>query len=50
MGVLNASCHENSLANEGYGPDILHLIENKDLCALGIPAGDVLCLKQAVPL
>jgi len=48
--VLNASHHKNSLANEGYGPNILHLIENKDLCMLRIPAGDVLCLKQAVPL
>ena len=48
--MKNASCHEFSLANEGYGPDILHLVEDKTLCALRIPAGDVLCLKQAAPL
>lgn len=48
--MKNASCHEFSLADEGYGPDILHLVEDKTLCALGIPAGDVLRLKQAAPL
>ena len=46
--VKNTSHHEFSLANEGYRPDILHLVEDKTLCALEIPAGDVLCLKQAV--
>ena len=49
-GVKNASRHEYTLAGEGYGPDILHLVDDKALCALGIPAGDVLRLKQAVLL
>ena len=49
-GVKNASRHEYALAGEGYGPDILHLVDDKALCALGIPAGDVLRLKQAAPL
>jgi len=50
MGMKNASHHEYTLANEGYGPNILHLINNKALCTLEIPAGDVLCLKQAALL
>ena len=49
-GVKNASRHEFSLADKGYGPNILHLVEDKTLCTLRIPAGDVLHLKQAAPL
>ena len=48
--MKNASRHEHSLADEGYRLDILHFIEDKTLCALRIAAGDVLCLKLAVPL
>lgn len=48
--MKNASRHEFSLADKGYGPNILHLVEDKTLCTLGVPAGDVLCLKQAAPL
>jgi hypothetical protein len=48
--VKNTSRHEYVLADKGYGPDILHLVDDKALCTLGIPAGDVLRLKQAAPL
>ncbi len=30
----------------GYGPDILHLVNDGDLKDIGIKPGDVICLKQ----
>jgi hypothetical protein len=49
-GVKSARRHENSLASEGYGPDVLHLVDVKSLRDLGIPAGDVLRLQRSAPL
>ncbi|KAF8156093.1 hypothetical protein B0H34DRAFT_783652 [Crassisporium funariophilum] len=49
-GVSNASQFRHSLSGQGYGPDILHLVDDKPLCDLGIPADDVIRLKQATPI
>ncbi|GLB45367.1 hypothetical protein LshimejAT787_2200300 [Lyophyllum shimeji] len=46
LGVQMASLYEYSLRLHRYGPDILHLVDDKCLIDLGIPAGDVLRLKR----
>ena len=45
LGVSNATTYEAQLKCEGYGPDILHLVNDKSLTSLGFAAGDVLHLK-----
>ncbi|KAF8224492.1 hypothetical protein L208DRAFT_1310981 [Tricholoma matsutake] len=45
LGVFNATMYENQLQQEGYGPDILHLLDNDKLTALGISSGNAIQLK-----
>jgi len=45
LGISNASIYETALQHEGYGPDILHLVDDKSLTSLGISMGDALRLK-----
>jgi len=46
LGVRNAPVYETNLSINGYGPDILHLVETQALTDLGIPAGDAVRLKN----
>ncbi|KAF8173099.1 hypothetical protein BJ912DRAFT_1065367 [Pholiota molesta] len=46
LGVHNAMDYELRLMNEGYGPDILSEVDNKDLVACGLMAGDAIRLKR----
>ncbi|KAF7975445.1 hypothetical protein HWV62_9585 [Athelia sp. TMB] len=47
LGIHHTTIYEHSIQAKGYGPDILHKVPNKDLEELNIPAGDVICLKDA---
>ena len=46
LGVENACLHEEGLQMLGFGPDILHLVEDGVLKDVGFTPGDVICLKQ----
>jgi hypothetical protein len=46
LGITNACMHEQALKQMGYGPDILHLIDDSTLKDIGISLGDVIRLKQ----
>ncbi|KAJ7201418.1 hypothetical protein GGX14DRAFT_371289 [Mycena pura] len=46
LNVRNALSYETALDNEGFGPDILHLVENAELKTLGIPSRDIIRLKR----
>jgi hypothetical protein len=46
LGIPNAQLYERCLEESGYGPDILHLVNDSDLKDIGIKAGDVIRLKQ----
>ncbi|KAJ3845846.1 hypothetical protein EV368DRAFT_53498 [Lentinula lateritia] len=50
VGVERTTQHLLHLQEEGYGPDILDQVDDKDLKILGIKHGDVLRLKRAAPL
>ncbi len=45
LGVSNATGYEVELASKGYGPDILSLVNEKDLVGCGITPGDAIRLK-----
>ncbi|KAK6969269.1 hypothetical protein R3P38DRAFT_3502227 [Favolaschia claudopus] len=45
LGVSNTRMFETGLRENGYGPDILHLVDNKDPEGLGISKGNVIRLK-----
>ena len=46
LGVQNAVTYEDSLAREGYGPDILPEVDNKALVECGLTPGDAIRLKH----
>src|SRR5258708_17277630 len=46
LNVKNACLHEESLQMLGFGPDILHLVNNDALTNIGLTLGDIICLKQ----
>jgi hypothetical protein len=46
LGVKNATQYEYSLANSGFGPDILPHVDNAEIIACGISAGDAIRLKR----
>jgi hypothetical protein len=46
LSVENARLHEESLRMLGYGPDILHLVDDAVLKNVGFTPGDVIRLKQ----
>ncbi|KAJ7085267.1 hypothetical protein C8R44DRAFT_651224 [Mycena epipterygia] len=45
LGVTSAPTFESRMRIHGYGPDILHLLEDQDLMDIGINKGDVIRLK-----
>ncbi|KAJ7082170.1 hypothetical protein C8R43DRAFT_1142845 [Mycena crocata] len=45
LGVKNALDYESALEDEGYGPDILHLVDSGELVKIGLRAGDIIRLK-----
>ena len=47
LGIINASSYEQKLRQMGYGPDILHLVEDATLKDIGFSSGDVIRLKQS---
>ncbi|KAJ4463906.1 hypothetical protein C8J55DRAFT_443041 [Lentinula edodes] len=49
LGVENATSHQYALQRARYGPDILSRVADAKLTDLGIPDGDVICLKEAAP-
>jgi hypothetical protein len=46
LNVKNACLHEESLQMLGFGPNILHLVNNNALTNIGLTPGDVIHLKQ----
>jgi hypothetical protein len=46
LNVENAHIHEESLQMLGFGPDILHLVDNAVLKDVGFTPGDIIRLKQ----
>jgi hypothetical protein len=46
LGILNAQLYEWCLEEMGYGPNILHLVDDSSLKDIGIKPGDVIRLKQ----
>ena len=44
LGVAYAKCYEYQLCNLGFGPDILHLIDNQELVKLGVSQGNAIQL------
>ena len=48
LGIKNMHLHEDSLHTLGFGPDILHLVEDNVLKDIGFIPGDVIHLKQSV--
>lgn len=46
LGIPNAQLYEQCLEEMGYGPDILHLVDDSSLKDIGIKPGDVIRLKQ----
>jgi hypothetical protein len=46
LGVTSARFHEPRLREMGFGPDILHLVDDKILGEMGIKPGDIIRLKQ----
>ena len=46
LGIPNARLYERCLEEMGYGPDILHLVDDSSLKDIGIKPGDVIRLKQ----
>ncbi|KAJ6517589.1 hypothetical protein DFH09DRAFT_1429056, partial [Mycena vulgaris] len=45
LGVTSAPSFATPMRRNGYGPDILHLVEDRDLMDIGITKGDAICLK-----
>ncbi|KAJ7686295.1 hypothetical protein B0H17DRAFT_1204353 [Mycena rosella] len=45
LGIVGARRYEFAMKQEGYGPDILHLVEDRELVGLGMKKGDVLRIK-----
>ena len=48
LGIENTHLHKDSLHTLGFGPDILHLVEDNVLKDIGFIPGDVIYLKQSV--
>ncbi|KAJ7502229.1 hypothetical protein B0H11DRAFT_1663061, partial [Mycena galericulata] len=46
LGVTSALDFESPMRRNGYGPDILHLVGDKDLMDLGLTKGDSIRLKE----
>ncbi len=46
LNVKNACLHEESLWMLGFGPDILHFVDDNALTNIGLIPGDVIHLKQ----
>jgi hypothetical protein len=46
LGVEDATGYEDKFRAHGYGPDILHLVENSALERIGLLEGDIIRLKQ----
>ena len=47
LGIANATLYESPLRRKSYSPDILHKVSDDALENIGIPAGDVIRLKDA---
>lgn len=47
LGISNATLYESPLRRKSYGPDILHRVSDTALESIGIPAGDIIRLKDA---
>ncbi|KAK0227193.1 hypothetical protein EDD85DRAFT_1027263 [Armillaria nabsnona] len=46
LGVSDALSYEDALRDQGFGPDILHQVEDKELQSIGFRSGDIIRLKQ----
>ncbi|SJL13135.1 uncharacterized protein ARMOST_16573 [Armillaria ostoyae] len=46
LGVSDALSYEDALRDQGFGPDILHQVEDKELRSIGFRSGDIIRLKQ----
>ncbi|KAJ7884808.1 hypothetical protein B0H14DRAFT_2219778, partial [Mycena olivaceomarginata] len=45
LGIPAARTFESSMRQNGFGPDILHVVQDQDLVDLGMTKGDVIRLK-----
>ncbi|KAJ7677179.1 hypothetical protein B0H17DRAFT_1207230 [Mycena rosella] len=45
LGISGARGYEFGIRLNGYGPDIMHLVDDKELADLGINKGDAICIK-----
>jgi hypothetical protein len=45
LGIASAPIFESVMHRNGFGPDILHLVEDRDLTDIGMKKGDVIRLK-----
>ncbi|KAJ7663497.1 hypothetical protein B0H17DRAFT_867987, partial [Mycena rosella] len=45
LGIVGARRYEFVMKQEGYGPEILHLVEDRELVGLGMKKGDILRIK-----
>lgn len=50
LGVELATSYEFQMKRHGYGPDILHLVDDAKLVEIGIPDGDAIRLKRGAPV
>jgi hypothetical protein len=46
LGVKNAMIYQYSLADKGFGPDILPFVDDSLIVACGVTAGDTIRLKR----
>lgn len=46
LGVVNAHAYKGTFKHYYYRPDILHRVPNEKLTEIGVPFGDVICLKE----
>lgn len=46
LGVSDALSYEDALHDQGFGPDILHQVKDKELRSIGFRSRDIIRLKQ----
>lgn len=49
LGVDLATSYEFQMKTNGYGPDILHLVDDSKLVGIGLSQGDAIRLKRGAP-
>ncbi|KAJ3720857.1 hypothetical protein C8R42DRAFT_539030, partial [Lentinula raphanica] len=50
LGIPHATLHQYALESAGYGPDILDVVNDSALTAIGLSPGDAIRLKREAPI